>query len=256
MSIKISVVIPVYNASKTIVSTVYSVLNQTYPVTEIIIVNDGSSDSSRSIIETNFERYLKLNHIVLINKINEGPSIARNLGVEIAKSDWIAFLDSDDQWFPDKIKNQVLFIEGNKNIVICGTATNVLKFKEKKPNFIVTYNKLLYHNYFCTSSVLISKNIFMRSNKFMKSQKYSEDYGLWLEILSYGCAGIVNKNLVYYNVGEGERLSKSSFLMTKGEITNYKRELNSKRIKSFTFITLILFSFLKLSRRFIFFSIR
>lgn len=253
MSLKISVVIPVYNASKTIVSTINSILNQTYKVSEIILVDDGSSDDTSSIIENVFEEYLKSNFIVLIKKKNEGPSIARNLGVEIAKNEWIAFLDSDDQWLHNKIEKQTIFIERNQNVKICGTASNVLNFKKKAPFFFVTYKELLYRNFFCTSSILISKTIFTNSKKFNSAQKYSEDYGLWLEILSFGCDGaVLNESLVHYNVSEGERLSSNSFLMMKGEIANYKKQFNVKKISTVFLFFLILLSIVKFFKRALF----
>ena len=113
MGLEISVVIPVYNASKTIVSTINSVLNQTYKVSEIILINDGSIDDSSNIIKSTFKKYLEEKFIILIDKKNEGPSKARNVGVEIAKKEWIAFLDSDDQWTSNKTEEQVKLIDKN-----------------------------------------------------------------------------------------------------------------------------------------------
>jgi glycosyltransferase involved in cell wall biosynthesis len=231
MSLKISVVIPVYNASKTIVSTINSVLNQSYKVFEIILINDGSTDDSLKIIKKNFFQHIEDKFIVLVDKVNEGPSKARNIGVGLAASEWIAFLDSDDHWHESKLEKQVVLIEKNENVKICGTSSNISSFPRKDLFFFVTYKDLLYKNYFCTSSVLIKKEVFKESGGFDVSQKYSEDYGLWLEILHLKNDGIIlNEKLLEYNTNEGERLSSQSFLMTKGEFYNYKKQFKRKRI--------------------------
>jgi glycosyltransferase involved in cell wall biosynthesis len=250
MGLKISVVIPVYNASKTIVSTVNSVLNQSYKVSEIILINDGSIDDSSRIIRDVFKGYLEENFIVLIDKENEGPSKARNIGVEIAKNEWIAFLDSDDQWIFNKTEEQVRLIERNDKIKICGTSSNIFDCNKKEPFFFITFKQLLFKNYFCTSSVLISKKVFVISKGFDIAQKYSEDYGLWLEILAKKNYGVIlNKRLLKYNNDGGERLSNNSFLMTKGELVNYRKQFRKKRI-GFVFLNLlIVLSFLKFLKR-------
>ena len=139
MNMEISVVIPLYNASKTIVSTINSVLEQSYKVSEIVLINDGSIDNSSDIVRDVFKEYLDQNFIVLIDKRNEGPSAARNIGVKIAKHEWIAFLDSDDQWVYSKIAEQIEVLKGNTNIDVCGTCSNILDFNKKGTFFFRIY---------------------------------------------------------------------------------------------------------------------
>ena len=250
IDIEISVVIPLYNSSKTIVATINSVLKQSYKVSEIIVINDGSIDNSSNIVRDNFKEYLDENFIVLIDKKNEGPSAARNIGVKIAKHEWIAFLDSDDQWAFDKIAEQVDILKYHKNIHICSTCSNTLNFNKKETFFFVSYKQLLFKNYFSTSSVLIKKEYFVHSRGFDESQKYSEDYGLWLEVLFSKNKGVVlNKKLLFYNVTEQDRLSNNSFLMMKGEILNYKKQFDKRRINFVLFQMLCVISIVKFLKR-------
>jgi len=250
MNIEISVVIPLYNASKTIVSTINSVLEQSYKVSEIVLINDGSIDNSSNIVRDVFKEYLDTNFIVLIDKKNEGPSAARNIGVKIAKHEWIAFLDSDDQWVYNKIAEQIDVIKNNKNINVCGTCSNILNFNKKGTFFFVSYKQLLFKNYFSTSSVLLKKESFLHSKGFDESQKYSEDYGLWLEILfcENSCV-VLNKKLLLYNVFEEDRLSNNSFLMMKGEMLNYKMQFDKRRISFIMLQVLYTLSFIKFLKR-------
>ncbi|MHC5139531.1 MAG: glycosyltransferase family 2 protein, partial [Planctomycetota bacterium] len=97
----ISAVIPAYNAAKYIARSIDSVLAQTHPVDEIVIVDDGSTDNTAAIIKDYGDK------VRYIHQPNAGVSAARNTGIEAATGNWIAFLDADDEWLPEKIKRQV-----------------------------------------------------------------------------------------------------------------------------------------------------
>ena len=101
----ISVIIPVFNRVKLIARCINSVINQTYPVNEIIVVDDGSNDGTYDLIRTYFPQ------VISIYQENKGVSNARNVGIQAAKGKWIAFLDSDDEWLPNKIEKQISFIK-------------------------------------------------------------------------------------------------------------------------------------------------
>ena len=101
-NINISVIIPTYNRAKMIVQCIESVLNQSYPVNEIIIIDDNSTDNSIKRLNK-----FKENIIILKTEKQSGAQTARNIGINAAESDWIAFLDSDDEWLPNKIEKQV-----------------------------------------------------------------------------------------------------------------------------------------------------
>ena len=101
----VSVVIPAYNAEKTIADCLDSVNDQTYPDIEIIVINDGSADQTLKLLEE-YQRF-SLRPLRIYTQKNAGPSVARNCGISLAKGEYIAFLDADDRWVKDKIENQL-----------------------------------------------------------------------------------------------------------------------------------------------------
>ena len=111
---KVSVIIPNYNYAQFVGEAIESVLNQTYKDIEVVVVNNGSTDNSMEVLE----RYSK--KIRLINQENLGQSGARTTGLEKATGDYIAFLDADDKWAPQKIEKQMLLFTPNVELVYCG----------------------------------------------------------------------------------------------------------------------------------------
>ena len=120
----ISVIIPMFNAENTIIAALDSIKNQTYKCEyEIIIVNDGSKDASKTIVENYILKNPQMN-IMLVDQANGGVSKARNEGLRRAEGDYIALLDSDDEWLPEKIEKQMSIFEKNSNIDLLGTNRN------------------------------------------------------------------------------------------------------------------------------------
>lgn len=118
MKFELSVIIPVYNREKEIESCLKSVLNQSFPVTEIIVIDDGSTDGTLDVIKSFNEERIKL----FQNLERKGVSYARNIGITNSNSEWIAFLDSDDEWKVDRIRNLVDFLtKNNKSSVYSGS---------------------------------------------------------------------------------------------------------------------------------------
>ena len=114
--ITISVVIPMYNAENTIVTALDSIKNQTYKCNyQILVINDGSNDNSKKKVEEYILENPKMN-ITLVNQANSGVSKARNEGLRRAEGDYIALLDSDDEWLPEKIEKQIALFEKDNNI--------------------------------------------------------------------------------------------------------------------------------------------
>ena len=97
----VSVVIPTYNRATELPSAIESVLGQTYPSVEVIIVDDGSTDGTEALIQTRFPR------VRYLRQSNRGPAAARNAGIKAASGPYIAFLDSDDRWMPQKLERQI-----------------------------------------------------------------------------------------------------------------------------------------------------
>jgi glycosyltransferase involved in cell wall biosynthesis len=177
--IKFSVVIPVFNAQKTIVQTISSCINQTYTNYEILIIDDCSNDETVNIIKSNF-----VSHKIKLFQFdtNKGVSKARNFGWENANGDYITFLDSDDIWHTQKLEilNELL---QNSEIEFLGhNYTNDIKQFEISSSIKLArlnFYKLLLRNYFNTSCFVIKNTINFRFNELTR---YTEDHDLLLRI--------------------------------------------------------------------------
>lgn len=112
---EVSVVIPCYNAEKYLRQAIDSVFAQTYSNLELIVVNDGSTDKSGAILASYGDR------IRVIHQQNQGLSAARNVGIASALGEYVAFLDADDYWQPDKLRQQIAVMEANPNLALCHT---------------------------------------------------------------------------------------------------------------------------------------
>ena len=113
---KISVICPTYNSENFVEKTLKSVINQTYLPQEIILIDDGSSDNTIQILEEFKKEYQNMFQIQIIKSKHNGPGKARNIGIENANNEWLAFLDSDDIWWSNKLEMVEASIKKNKNI--------------------------------------------------------------------------------------------------------------------------------------------
>lgn len=244
----VSVIIPMYNSEKTIKRALDSVINQDYKNFEIIVVNDGSIDGSRNIVE----EYIKVNdayNIRLINQDNAGVSIARNNGIKMASGDYVALLDSDDYWEKNKLYEQIKILESNHDIYLLGTWTKTIKEKENVNKIkYISFRRLLFRNVFTTSSVIIRKDVFSSIGYFNTSKKYSEDYDLWLRIGKKHKMAFYTDELTYYSTGT-MGLSSKLINMEKGELSNYYDLYKSKDIGLFLFVLASIFSIVKFLKR-------
>lgn len=199
----LSVVIPVYNGENFIKYTIESLLNQTRPAFEIVIVNDKSIDQTKSILEgySNFSN-IKVYHL----EKNMGVSYARNYGVSQSIGDWILFMDADDLAEPELIEEQIkkLNEEKSKEWVLIHSANqqidengNLLKgihrFKQVESDEIQGYQFLRNHVYL--SGTLVKKEEFIKVGAFNSSFKYAEDWDLWLRLANVGGFGYIDKPL-------------------------------------------------------------
>jgi glycosyltransferase involved in cell wall biosynthesis len=249
MAIGVSVIIPCYNSSKTIKNCLTSVLNQTYPVVEIIVVDDGSTDNTLELINQ-IEKENSTNiQICVITQKNSGPSVARNNGIKHSNCEWIAFLDSDDMWMERKLEAQIDILISNPDVSMVSTFTN-LTFNNENLIKTVNLNTLLLNNCVTTSSVLVKTKI-LKEYLFDESMKYSEDYKLWLQISLKNKILIIQKSLVIYNVNSVGSLSKNIWQMEIGELSNFLYLYKNSAITMSTFLFVSVFSLLKFSKRFI-----
>ena len=182
----VSVVIPVYNAEKSIVAVLQSVINQDYRPIEIILVNDGSSDNSETLINKFIESN-RQEQIHCISQKNQGVSVARNNGMKYSKGEYIALLDSDDIWKKNKISVQIEVFQENKNIDLLATNRNGEKFdsffgKSFSKITKIPAKLLLYKNFLLTPTILFKRNIIYEIGYFNEKMSYSEDLEYFLRI--------------------------------------------------------------------------
>jgi teichuronic acid biosynthesis glycosyltransferase TuaG len=199
---KVSVIIPTYNRESTLLRAVNSALQQTYPVHEILICDDGSTDNSKNNIAALNDQKIKW----IDCGRNGMPAIPRNTGIKAATGDWIAFLDSDDEWLPSKIEKQLNAVEKYNVKAVSTNAFRVVNEQNKGPYFTyketeITLSGLLSVNLIICSSMLVSKKILEEVSLFPEEKKYKvgEDYSLWMRLSTKINFAYVAEPLLNYN---------------------------------------------------------
>ena len=210
-SFSISVVIPTFNRLIYLERAIKSVLNQTIKVNEIIIVDDGSNDGTSEFIHS---KYPDLKYIF---QSNSGVSAARNVGITTAKSNWIAFLDSDDEWVNNKLKEQVTQLELEPEINFCHSNElwirngNKIKQKNSHQKFGgLIFDKCLDKCRISPSTVICKKTLLIKLEGFDEDFFICEDYDLWLRVTSQNPVLYIDKPLIIKYGGHHDQLSKNS----------------------------------------------
>lgn len=182
---KISVIIPTWNRSEKLLNAVHSALNQTLSPFEVLVCDDGSTDDSKDKICLLDKKVMWLdgNHSGL-------PAVPRNRGIQKAKGEWVAFLDSDDEWFPYKLEIQSKLLRNSNLLAACSKAyqkTTAGEIKGYFNNFngnSVTYEELVHSNRIVCSSVILHRSILRKIGGFpiKEELKAAEDYCMWLRV--------------------------------------------------------------------------
>ena len=195
-----------YNAEKTISEAIESVLKQSYEDYELIVINDCSTDSTENIVRKYQEKDQRVR--LITNKQNRGVSKTRLVGLKESKGNWIAILDSDDEWKEHKLEKQVRLVrEKRAELVFTGSGFMNSEGKKIKGYLpapeVIDYKKLLKQNVVSNSSVLVKKYLYKRY--YAENDLMHEDFAIWLRILRTGrlAYGIDEPLLIY-------RLSASS----------------------------------------------
>lgn len=254
----LSIIIPAYNSEKTIIRALDSIKSQTKPqlISEIIVVNDGSKDGTQTLVEDYAFQNPNL-PIVILGKENGGVSSARNLGMSSAKGDWIALLDSDDEWLPKKLELQFSCIEAHPEIDFLGgnhTETPLMIFWKKINRlYRPTIEDLCIKVFPQTSTVIFRKKIFSQLGGFDEERSYCEDAQYFYRIaLNYNYYYMPEQLSIYDGgkLGFGESgLSQNIREMNIGTKQNYKELREQKSITLLFYLFIILFNELKYYRR-------
>ena len=224
---KISIVVPTYNRSRLVCRAIDSVLAQDYRNFELIIVDDGSNDTTA----TRLAEYKGRIHV--IRQANQGVSAARNTGISAATGEYIALLDSDDEWLPQKLSHQINFFNDHPEAVICQTEEIWIrngvrvnpKNRHKKHSGMI-FEKTLPLCLVSPSAVMIRKTVFDSVGKFDESLPACEDYDLWLRICWKYPVHLINTPLIIKNGGHADQLSRMP------ELDKYRIKALSKILRS------------------------
>ena len=224
----ISVIIPTFNRKETLKRAIQSVVMQSYTPYEIIIIDDGSDDGTKEWLKDNFP------NVKYIYQMNSGVSSARNKGIKFARGDWIALLDSDDEWLPSKLKDQAneielnpaaKFLHTNEIWIRNGVRVNQMKKHKKYGGYI--FEKCLDMCRISPSSVLIKKDIFDEIGMFDETLKVCEDYDLWLRFASKYPVHFLDQPLIKKYGGHSDQLSKVDDGIESYRIRSLKKIMNS-----------------------------
>jgi glycosyltransferase involved in cell wall biosynthesis len=202
----VSVIIPAYNAQDFIAQTIESVIKQTYPHWELLVVDDGSTDGTRESLQ----KYVQDSRIKYLYQENQERSVARNHGIKSAKGKYIAFLDADDLWLPDKLKIQVEYLESHPEMGLCFTRYLFVDSQDTIlgwPNvsFIPTqdqFYQLLQGNFIPNSTVMVLRTIFDKVGLFDEALPAfgSEDWDMWLRVARRYSIHFINQPLAFYRI--------------------------------------------------------
>jgi glycosyltransferase involved in cell wall biosynthesis len=197
----ISVIIPVYNGQLTIEETVKSVLNQTFTDFELIVINDGSTDSTLDILKKFHD-----NRIIIYSYPNAGLSASRNRGIKLARGEFISFIDADDLWSSDKLKNQLESLRENPEAAVAYSWTSFIDKSGNTLDYGIQYtvngyvfqDLLTFFFIGSGSNALIRKKVFNEVGQFDETLTSAEDWDMFLRIAArYHFASVPAPQIFY-----------------------------------------------------------
>lgn len=238
----VSVVIPTHNRADLLPRAINSALNQTIDDIEIIVVSDGSTDGTDSLMDKcacdSRVKYIKYTPA-------RGGNYARNTGIKVAKGEFVAFLDDDDEWLPTKLEKQLVVMESDKSIGLVYTGTHTIYV-----DCHIEYNsipslqgdmsrRILYDNFAgSTTTVMIRKAILEKTGLFDEKLLALQDYDLWIRICQCAKVGVVSEALVnYYNYNSTNQISanykkyEDAYDSINRKYTNLYTLLSSREMK-------------------------
>ena len=222
-----SVVIPTYNRAKVLARALDSVLSQTVKAAEVIVVDDGSNDQTQALIANDYP------NVIVISQDNQGVSAARNSGFNKVTTEWVALLDSDDEWLPQKMEMQLIELE-KTNLLLChseeiwirnGVRINAKNKHKKKRGDIFSDCLLLCA--MSPSSIVLHRDIWQEFDGFDEEFIVCEDYDLWLRICAKYEVALIDSPQVKKYGGHADQLSRQYFGMDKFRILAMQKLLNA-----------------------------
>lgn len=232
---KITVVIPTYNRAYVLERAINSVLNQSYAPHEVIVVDDGSTDDTQDVLN----QYKNIPYMKVITTENRGVSAARNTAIKAASGDWIALLDSDDEWLTHKLETQVEFLKENEHLPLVhgeeiwirnGKRVNQKKIHQKHGGSI--FQRCLPLCLISPSASLIRKDVLEELGNFDEEFEVCEDYDLWLKLTSLYDVGYIEEPIITKYGGHEDQLSRKFKAMDFWRLKSLMRILEIRNLSN------------------------
>ena len=232
--IQVSIIIPTFNRARVLRRALQSVLNQKNVSFEILVVDDGSTDETRAVVE---EFIREKDEIRYLFQSNQGVSAARNLGLRSISAPFVTFLDSDDEWLPEKLKVQLEFFNQYPDYFICqteeiwirnGRRVNPMKKHKKYGGFI--FERCLPLSIVSPSCVMMRREIFDQIGFFDETLPACEDYDFWLRTSARFPVGLIEKPYVVKYGGHLDQLSHQFPVMDQFRVRALLKLLKSDEL--------------------------
>jgi glycosyltransferase involved in cell wall biosynthesis len=201
---KVSVIIPTYNRAAPLQKATASVLSQTFQDFEVIVVDDASPDNTGDMVRSFGDQRIRY----IRHEVNKGEGAARNTGILHSKGEYLAFLDDDDEWFPDKLRKQVALLDHsplNVGVIYTGyrkidttTGSTLLDLVPSKRGNI--FNDLLQDNCIATTTVLVRRQCFDKAGLFEEGVAFGADYDMWIRVSREFHIDYIKEPLVNYYI--------------------------------------------------------
>jgi glycosyltransferase involved in cell wall biosynthesis len=225
----VAVIIPTFNAEATVLYALQSITAQSKQPDQVLIVDDASTDRTVELVDSFIRDHRLSSWSITPLFQNRGAGGARDYGARLACSDYLAFLDADDEWLPHALNSSLkLMVQSNLDL-LGAQFENVNKRQQSlcpgRLNWI-TLNSLLLRNCFLTSTVVIKRSQYLNAGGFDIFQRYSEDYRFWLAVVSQvgsRCAVISDAHARYAprSAASSPRLSRKHWSMERAELLNF-----------------------------------
>ena len=225
---KVSVIIPTHNRAESLRSAITSVLNQTFQDFEIVIIDDASKDYTREVIASFNDTRIKVIH----NQVSKGDAGSRNIGIINSNCEYIAFLDDDDEWLPEKLKMQICLLDSSPPEV-GGVCTGRFTIEKVSGRVLSIYypemNDFSKGNFITTSSVFLRRECFEKCGLFDENMPSISDFDMWIRISKQFSFKIIKNALVKYCVNENSITFNYSRKTRGKEILFEKNEVFFKK---------------------------
>jgi len=227
--VTVSVIIPTFDRASVLSNAINSVVGQSFTSLELIIVDDGSTDGTAQLVDEWLEKDARISYY---RQNNQGVSSARNLGISKATGEWLAFLDSDDEWLPQKLAKQMELLDSSDHLVCHaeeiwvrnGKRVNQMKKHQKQGGDV--FEKSLAMCAMSPSSIVIHKSVFDHVGYFDENFIVCEDYDLWLRIAARYEVAYIEEPMITKFGGHEDQLSRRYFGMDQYRIAAMEKILD------------------------------